>query len=54
MALINSIFLLGYETLYELYLKQMEQNPTPEYLKQIEIKEDIKRAKKLVKKPKRA
>ena len=43
-----------YETLYELYLMQMEQNPTPEYLNQIEIKEDIKRATKLVKKSKRA
>ena len=43
-----------YKKLYELYLKQMEKNPTPEYLKQIEINEDIKRAKKLVKKPKRA
>ena len=43
-----------YETLYELYLEQMKENPTPEYLKEQEIKEDIERAKKLVKKTKRA
>ena len=43
-----------YETLYELYLKQMKENPTPEYLKQMEIKDDIEQAKKLVKKTKRA
>ena len=43
-----------YEILYELYLEQMKDNPNPDYLKEQEIKEDIERAKKLVKKTKRA
>lgn len=43
-----------YEALYELYLEQMKDNPNPDYLKGQEIKEDIERAKKLVKKTKRA
>lgn len=43
-----------YEILYELYLEQMKDNPNPDYLKSQEIKEDIERAKKLVKKTKRA
>ena len=43
-----------YETLYELYLEQMKENPTPEYSKKTEIKDDIEQAKKLVKKTKRA
>ena len=43
-----------YETLYELYLEQMKENPTPEYSKKMEIKDDIEQAKKLVKKTKRA
>lgn len=32
----------------------MKDNPNPDYLKEQEIKEDIERAKKLVKKTKRA
>lgn len=43
-----------YETLYELYLEQMKENPTPEYSKKTEIKDEIEQAKKLVKKTKRA
>lgn len=43
-----------YEILYELYLEQMKDNPNPDYLKSQEIKEDIERAKKIVKKTKRA
>ena len=43
-----------YEILHELYLMQMEENPAPEYLKAMEIKEAVKQAKHLVKKTKRA
>ena len=43
-----------YNMLYELYLNQMEKNPTPEYQKEVEIKQDVEFAKTLVKNRKRA
>ena len=43
-----------YEILYELYLEQMEKNPTPEYLEEQEIKSDIKSVKTLLNIHKRA
>lgn len=43
-----------YQILHDLYLEQMKENPTSEYSKEQEIKEDINQAKKLVKKTKRA
>lgn len=43
-----------YKNLYELYLTQMEENPTPEYQAEQEIQNDVKCAKTLVKNHKRA
>ena len=48
------ITLEEYETLYELYLDQMNENPTEEFITLKEIKQDIEHAKTLVKKNKRA
>ena len=48
------ITLEEYKTLYELYLDQMNENPTEEFIKLKEIKQDIEHAKTLVKKNKRA
>lgn len=48
------ITLEEYEILYELYLKQMAENPDQRYLKEQKIKQDIEHAKTLVKKSKRA
>lgn len=39
-----------YEILYELYLKQMAENPDQQYLEKQKIKQDIEHAKTLVKK----
>lgn len=39
-----------YEILYELYLKQSEENQTEEYLREKNIKNDIETAKILIKK----
>lgn len=50
----TNLSLEEYETLYELYLNQMQENPTTEYTQLQEIKQDIKHAKTLVKKNKRA
>ena len=43
-----------YKNLYELYLTQMEENPTPEYQAEQEIQNDVEYAKTLVKNHKRA
>lgn len=43
-----------YKNLYELYLTQMEENPTQEYQAEQEIQNDVEYAKTLVKNHKRA
>lgn len=43
-----------YKNLYELYLTQMEENPTPEYQAEQEIQNDVECAKTLIKNHKRA
>ena len=45
-----SISIEEYEILYELHLKQLEENPTPEYQNSQKIRQEIETAKQLIKK----